>query len=169
MSSITGVSAADTNPTEDPKSPLEGDTASTGRLGDRLFGGAALGAGLTVVVLVALVGFFLVTTAVPSLMRNEVNFLTSREWVPSGAHPRFGIALMLWVTVISSILAMLVAVPLGVGVALFITQYAPPWLAKPAAQVIDLLAAVPSIVYGLWASRSRGSTTTRSRRGSRAS
>ncbi|MCE1177735.1 MAG: phosphate ABC transporter permease subunit PstC [Micrococcales bacterium] len=150
-SSITGVSAADTAPHgEDPKSALEGDRASTGRLGDRLFGGAATGAGLTVIALVVLIGVFLLSQAIPSLMKNEVNFLTSREWVPSGDHPRFGIALMAWTTVISSILAMLIAVPLGVGVALFITQYAPPWLSRPAATIIDLLAAVPSIVYGLW-------------------
>ncbi|XVX19738.1 phosphate ABC transporter permease subunit PstC [Actinomycetota bacterium] len=151
MSSITGVSAADTSPEGgDPRSALHGDGASTGRLGDRLFGGSATGAGIIVIALVVLIGVFLLSQAIPSLMRNEVNFLTSREWVPSGDHPRFGIALMLWTTVISSILAMMIAVPLGVGVALFITQYAPTWLARPAASTIDLLAAVPSIVYGLW-------------------
>jgi len=87
---------------------------------------------------------------VPSLLNNEANFLTSTEWVPSGAEPRFGIAALLWATVITSVIAMLIAVPLGVAVALFITEYAPSWLSKPAAVIIDLLAAVPSIVFGFW-------------------
>ena len=63
---------------------------------------------------------------------------------------RFGIAALLWTTVMISILAMLLAVPLAVGIALFITQYAPARLARPVAYVVDLLAAIPSIIYGIW-------------------
>jgi phosphate transport system permease protein len=129
---------------------LAGDGASTGRLGDRVFGGLAKAAGILVVGIVALVGTFLVVQAVPALLNNNVNFLTSREWVPSGAEPRFGILDMLWATVVTSVIAMIIAVPLGVAVALFLTQYAPRRLAGPAAATIDLLAAVPSIVYGFW-------------------
>jgi phosphate transport system permease protein len=146
VSSVTGVSATD----ELPGSGGQGLHASTGRAGDRLFGGTAVGAGLLVILLVALIGTFLLSQAVPALARNGANFLTSTEWQVAGDSPRFGIATMLWVTVASSALAMLIAVPLGVGVALFITQYAPPWLMRPAASLVDLLAAVPSIVYGLW-------------------
>ncbi len=62
---------------------------------------------------------------------------------------RFGILQILWTTVSISVIAMIIAVPLGVANALFLTQYAPKWLARPAASVIDLLAAIPSIVYGL--------------------
>lgn len=148
--SITGHSATDELPGPDGQKPLAGDRAGTGRLGDRLFGGLATGSGILVIALVTLVGVFLVAQALPALMNNEANFLTSREWAPAGASPRFGILDLLWATVITSVIAMLVAVPLGVAVALFITQYAPPWLAKPAATTIDLLAAVPSIVYGFW-------------------
>ena len=61
----------------------------------------------------------------PALLNNNVNFLTSREWVPSGAEPRFGILDMFWATMVTSVIAMLIAVPLGVAVALFLTQYAP--------------------------------------------
>ena len=86
----------------------------------------------------------------PALLNNNVNFLTSREWVPSGTEPRFGILDMFWATMVTSIIAMLIAVPLGVAVALFLTQYARGWLRGPAAATIDLLAAVPSIVYGFW-------------------
>lgn len=151
VSSVTGVSAADELPGAGGRPPVLGDTASTGRLGDRLFGGAARGAGLLVIALVTLIGVFLISQAIPALAKDQVNFLTSREWSPGGDAPRFGIVELIWTTVSSSTIAMLVAVPVGVAVALFITQYAPPWLRHPAASLVDLLAAVPSIVYGLWA------------------
>ena len=149
MTSVTGVSTADSSAAPG-KTPLSGDGASTGRLGDRLFGGTARGAGLLVIVVVVLIATFLLSQAVPALAHDKANFLTSTEWSVDGDTLRFGIANLLWVTVISSVIALLIAVPLGVGVALFITQYAPRWLSRPAASLVDLLAAVPSIVYGLW-------------------
>jgi phosphate transport system permease protein len=149
--SITGHSASDELPGPDGRPPLEADRASTGRLGDRIFGGLATGSGILVIGIVTLVGVFLLWQAVPSLLNNDANFLTSRIWEPSGANPRFGIADLAWATLVTSIIAMAIAVPLGVACALFITQYAPPWLSRPAAGTIDLLAAVPSIVYGFWA------------------
>jgi phosphate transport system permease protein len=99
---------------------------------------------------VTLVGVFLVSQAIPALSKNEANFLTSREWSVGGDNPRFGIMELLWTTTTASIIAMAIAVPIGVCVALFITEYAPQWLRRPAATLVDLLAAVPSIVYGLW-------------------
>ncbi|WP_270886861.1 phosphate ABC transporter permease subunit PstC [Pedococcus sp. 5OH_020] len=156
MATVTGVSVADEVPGPPERSPLSADGAGTRRLGDRLFGGAAQGAGILVIALVTLVGLFLLWQAVPALARNEAGFLTSREWTVSGDHPRFGIVELLWTTVVSSLIAMAIAVPVGVAVALFITQYAPRWLAKPAANLVDLLAAVPSIIYGLWGLRTFG-------------
>jgi len=149
VSSVTGVSAADNLPGPG-RPPLLGDNASTGRLGDRLFGGAARGAGLLVLAMVTLIGVFLLAQAIPAILKDQTSFLTSREWSPGGDAPRFGIVELLWTTVTSSAIAMVIAVPVGVSVALFITQYAPPWLRRPAASLVDLLAAVPSIVYGLW-------------------
>ncbi|HET7277522.1 MAG TPA: phosphate ABC transporter permease subunit PstC [Dermatophilaceae bacterium] len=150
MSSVTGVSAVDELPSGEHRPPLSGDSASTGRLGDRLFGGTARGAGLVVIAIVTLIGLFLLWQAVPALLKNEANFLTSREWQVEGDHPKFGIVELLWTTSAASVIAMVIAVPVGVGVALFITQYAPRWLSRPAAMLVDLLAAVPSIVYGIW-------------------
>ncbi len=151
MNSATRVAA--TGPRPDPPkiaATQQRKRASTGRIGDVLFGTAARGAGLLVIVLVVLIAVFLISQALPALAKNEANFLTSSEWQITGDQPRFGVARLLWVTVITSLTAMLLAVPVGVAVALFLTQYAPPWLAKTAASVIDLLAAVPSIVYGIW-------------------
>src|SRR4051794_19299947 len=127
-----------------------GDGASTGRMGDRLFAGAARGAGLLVIAIVTLVGVFLLSQAVPALAKNHASFLTSRVWDVDGPVLRFGILDLLWVTLISATIAMLIAVPIAIGVALFLTQYAPKRLASPFAALVDLLAAVPSIIFGLW-------------------
>lgn len=150
MPTVTGVSATDELPGPDGNKPLTGDSASTGRRGDRLFGGAATLSGVVVIAMVSLIGIFLVVQAIPALTNNSENFFTSRVWEPGGEQPAFGIVEFLWTTVMSSLIAMMLAVPLGVGVALFLTQYAPLWMRGPAAALVDLLAAVPSIVYGLW-------------------
>ena len=157
MPSITGVSSVDELRGPEGHGPLQSDRASTGQFGDRLFGGTARGAGLLVIALVTLVAVFLLSQALPSLAKDKVNFLTSTQWNVDGTPMQFGIANLLWVTMLSSATAMLIAVPLGVGVALFITQYAPTWLSRPAASLVDLLAAVPSIVYGLWGLQVLGS------------
>ncbi|NHN55498.1 phosphate ABC transporter permease subunit PstC [Calidifontibacter sp. DB0510] len=146
----TGVSASDSLPGPDGSKP-EGDNASTGRLGDRIFGGTATFAGLSVIAIVVLIGAFLVVQALPALTSNNANFLTSRDWQTSDPM-RFGVLELLWTTVSTSLVALIIAVPFSVAIALFLTQYAPAWLARPAAALVDLLAAVPSIVYGLWGS-----------------
>jgi phosphate transport system permease protein len=121
-----------------------------GHLGDRLFAGLARGSGGLVVAIVAFVGIFLLALAIPALAKDQSSFLFSRIWQPGGDKPQFGIAALFYTTVVSSIIAMLIAVPIAVGVALFITYYAPKRLASPVAHAVDLLAAVPSIIYGLW-------------------
>ena len=120
------------------------------RWGDRVFEWAAAGASWFVVILVVLVAIFLTIKSVPAILDDKVNFLTSTEWSPTPGDLRFGVAALLWTTVIISIIALVLAVPLAVGIALFITQYAPARLAKPVAYIIDLLAAIPSIIYGIW-------------------
>ena len=137
-----------------PRSPLSG--RGTSRRGDAVFAQLVRGSGLVVVGLVVLTGAFLVWKALPALTANEAGFLTSREWQPGAQPPRFGIAALLWTTVLAATLALLIAVPVAVGVALFITMYAPRRLAQPVGYVIDLLAAIPSIIYGLWGIRVLG-------------
>lgn len=150
MSSVTGVPTVNGGAGRGDQPAPHGDQASTGRLGDRLFGGAATASGVIVIAMVTLIATFLIIQAVPALINNQENFLTSRVWSPGGDQPAFGILEFLWTTVAASTIAMLVAVPFGVAVALFLTQYAPAWMRGPAAALVDLLAAVPSIVYGLW-------------------
>jgi phosphate transport system permease protein len=146
--STTGRSVVDELPSTEGRQPLSGDRAGWRRAGDRIFGGLATGAGVAVILIVTLVGVFLIATAVPALLHNQGRFLTQRDWSTSPLD--FGIVQLLWTTVASSVVALAIAVPFSIGIALFLTQYSPRWLAGPAAAVIDLLAAVPSIVFGLW-------------------
>jgi phosphate transport system permease protein len=120
------------------------------RLGDRIFTALATGSGIFIIVLVALVAAFLLWKAIPSIADDKKNFFTAGEWTVGDSGSSFGIAYLLWTTVISSVFAMAIAVPLAIGIALFITHYAPARLSKPVAYVIDLLAAIPSIIYGIW-------------------
>ncbi|CAJ1503787.1 phosphate ABC transporter permease subunit PstC [[Mycobacterium] kokjensenii] len=119
--------------------------------GERLFRAAAVAAGSTVVFAIALIAIFLLVRAVPSLLANEANFFTSPQFrTTDPKHLSFGIRDLLMVTVLSSLFALALAVPISVGIAVFLTHYAPQRLTRPFAVVIDLLAAVPSIVFGLW-------------------
>jgi phosphate transport system permease protein len=120
------------------------------RIGDRVFHGFAAGSGAFVVILIALIAIFLIVKAAPAIADDKSNFLFSRDWSVDGATLQFGVVDLLWVTVIISLLAMAISVPIAVGIALFITQYAPKRVAQPVAYIVDLLAAVPSIVYGIW-------------------
>jgi phosphate transport system permease protein len=124
--------------------------SGSGRFGDRLFFGLTAGASAFVTLIVVLIAIFLLTKSLPSIAHDKVNFFTSFDWSTRPSDLHFGIAKLLWVTVIISALALLIAVPLAIGIALFTTQYAPRRVARPIAYAIDLLAAIPSIIYGVW-------------------
>ncbi len=87
--------------------------------------------------------------AYPAFGKDKVNFWTSKEWSPDGTH-RFGILALAAGTLLSSAVALVMAVPVALGVAIFITEYAPRRISRFLGHITDLLAAVPSVVYGLW-------------------
>ncbi len=119
--------------------------------GDRLFMSVAAAAGSTIVIGVLLIALFLVIRAVPSLQANHENFFTSAKFdTADGKDLAFGIRDLFMVTVLSSMSALALAVPVAVGIAMFLTQYAPARLSRPFGAIVDLLAAVPSIIFGLW-------------------
>jgi len=120
------------------------------RIGDRVLATLTAGSGAFIVLLIALVAIFLLSQAIPSIAKDHANFLFSRQFSVRSEPLQFGVLDLLWVTVISSVLALLIAVPIAVGIALFITQYAPKSIRKGVAYLIDLLAAIPSIIYGIW-------------------
>jgi len=121
-------------------------------LGDRIFRALAEGSGVLIVVLIAAIGLFLLWRAVPALARNDVNFLLyGGNWVTTDTSAmKFGVAELFQVTVFVSIFALILAMPVALGIAIFLTQYAPRRLAGPLGYMVDLLAAVPSIIYGVW-------------------
>jgi phosphate transport system permease protein len=128
-----------------------GGLPKRGRFGaENAFRGVTLAAGAMVLVIIVAIAIFLVARAVPALRANTVDFFTYDSWFPNEAAPRFGIAALAFGTVLSSVLALLFAVPTALGIALFLSHYAPRRLATGLGFVIDLLAAVPSVVFGLW-------------------
>ncbi|MEV6577606.1 phosphate ABC transporter permease subunit PstC [Streptomyces sp. NPDC051582] len=142
---------ASTTPTQiDQAPPVSKSARSTGRAGDKIFAGLSKGSGILLLVIMASIAIFLTYRASIALSKNEGNFLTTFDWNASATPPVFGIAVLLFGTIVSSIIAMAIAVPIAVGIALFISHYAPRKLAAPLAYVVDLLAAVPSIIYGIW-------------------
>jgi phosphate transport system permease protein len=126
-----------------------GRSASRRSRGEIPFRYASTGAGIFLLVIMAAIGVFLVVEAVPALQANKGSFFTDLIWEPNGSQI-FGIGALAFGTVVSATLALIMAVPVAVGVALFISHYAPRRMAGVLGYVIDLLAAVPSVVYGLW-------------------
>ncbi len=114
------------------------------------FRGLSTAAGAMVLVIILAIGYFLISKAVPALRANTVNFFSYQQWFPNEAQPKFGIAVLAFGTVLSALIALIVAVPIALGIALFLSHYAPKRLATPLGFIIDLLAAVPSVVFGLW-------------------
>jgi phosphate transport system permease protein len=116
--------------------------------GDRRFRLASATIASISIVLLFAIGWQLTSAAWPAIQNFGAGFLVGREWDP--IREWFGALPFLWGTVISSFLALLIAVPVALGAAIFLAELAPPWLARPVGFLIELLAAVPSVVFGLW-------------------
>ena len=115
---------------------------------DKLFRGVATGGGVTVLLIMLLVGTFLTIKATSALHEAGFSFLTTQAWNPDGHN--FGIAAVLFGTILIALVAVCLAVPLSTATALYITEYAPRRMRSILVGVIDLMAAIPSVVYGLW-------------------
>jgi phosphate transport system permease protein len=118
------------------------------RLRERLFSGATFVAALLVLILLGGVALSLLHGAWPALAHFRFGFLTREVWNP--VTDQFGALAAVYGTVITSLIALLVAIPVGFGIAIFLTELAPVWLQRPVGVAIELLAAVPSIIYGIW-------------------
>lgn len=130
------------------RSPERAPARSAVRFGDLVFAGIARAA--AVVTLLLLVGIIvsLVAGAWPSIQHFGLRFLWTSEWDP--VQERFGGLVMIYGTLATSLIALLIAVPVSFGIALFLTELSPRWLKRPLGTAIELLAAIPSIVYGMW-------------------
>ena len=115
---------------------------------DRLFSVLAHGAAwFTLLLLVGILGS-LVVGAAPAIERFGLGFLWSTDWDP--VQEKFGGLVMIYGTLMTSLIALVIAVPVSFGIALFLTEMSPGWLKRPLGTAIELLAAVPSVVYGMW-------------------
>jgi phosphate transport system permease protein len=122
--------------------------AARQRLGDRLFHGATLGAAILVLLLLGGVTLALIKGGWPAISTFKLDFLTREVWNP--VTEKFGGLAAIYGTLVTSTIAMLVAIPVSFGIAVFLTELCPGWLRRPVAMAVELLAAVPSIIYGIW-------------------
>jgi phosphate transport system permease protein len=118
------------------------------RLPDSAFKWAAAGAALTILALIVLVGWKLAQGSHLAMAQFGLGFFTSSDWNP--VTEQYGALPFIFGTLVSSLLALLIAVPLGVATALFLTDLAPLAVRQPIVMVIEMLAAVPSVIFGLW-------------------
>jgi phosphate transport system permease protein len=138
--------AATTSPA--PSRPSRSWTEIGTEIGDRVYSWSIVGFASLVPLLLMLIFVAVGAAAWPALRTFGFSFLTSSDWDPVAQH--FGAAPAIFGTIVSSILALLIATPLAIGVAVFLSEFAPGWLRQPVAFTVDLLAAVPSVVYGFW-------------------
>jgi phosphate transport system permease protein len=117
-------------------------------MADRIFGWVAKGAAVVALGLLIAILTTLTISAWPAISKYGFSFLTSTTWDP--VKDEYGGLVMIYGTVATSIIALLIAVPVSFGIALFLTELSPAWLKRPLGTAIELLAAVPSIVYGMW-------------------
>ncbi len=141
---------AATPQTQPPAAPAERRAMSTGSTGDAVFAGLATASGILVLLLLGAIIVMLFVGGLPAFRAFGFDFLTSTVWNPNPAHERYGALIPIYGTVVSAILAMLIAVPLAFGIAFFLTEIAPQWLRRPVGTAVELLAAVPSIIFGMW-------------------
>ena len=117
-------------------------------IGDRLYKIIITGFALCIPLLLAAIAVEIAIAAWPALSQFGFGFLTSSQWDPVAGV--YGAAPAIFGTIVTSIIALVVATPLALGVAIFLSEFAPVWLRQPVAFLVDLLAAIPSVVYGLW-------------------
>ena len=117
-------------------------------IGDSIYRWTITAFALCIPILLLFIALEVGTAAWPALKTFGLSFLFTSDWDPP--HNVFGAAPAIYGTVISSIIALIIATPLALGVAIFLSEFAPNWLRQPVAFLVDLLAAIPSVVYGLW-------------------
>ncbi len=121
---------------------------ASGAFGDMLFSGLARAAGIFVLILLGAIIVTLFIGGWPALRHFGPGFLTSTDWDP--VQQIFGGAVPIFGTLVTAVVALVLSVPLAFGIAFFLTEMAPEWLRRPIGTAVELLAAVPSIIYGMW-------------------
>ena len=137
-----------------PTSPPKRVITTKPRFSDKVFRAIVTAGGLSSLVVLALIAFFLVYNGLDVFRSEGLKFLTGFDWIDAspeeGLPAQYGIGAMLYGTLVIGFLAVLFGVPIAVGAALFLSYYAPEWIKKPMVVVVDVMAAIPSVVFGLW-------------------
>ncbi len=135
-------------PSRAPRTPPAASGGRRARATGRTFHGLALGAGIAILVILAAVAAFLLVEAWPAIVASA-DELEGISWFDAGSLLEY-VAPLVFGTILSSVLALTFAVPIAIGIALFISHYAPRAVSQSLGYLVDLLAAIPSVVYGLW-------------------
>jgi phosphate transport system permease protein len=138
-------------PATERRSPVKPAKQRTPRrLGDVVFSGSATAAGVLILVILAAVAAFLVAQALPAINTPTAELAERIQWIEDGQSLFGYVGPLVFGTVLAALIALVIATPVAIGVALFISHYSPRRLAQVFGYVVDLLAAIPSVVYGLW-------------------
>lgn len=121
---------------------------TTANSGDLIFEKLTLLFAISVFLLVILMAYEMYQGSLPSIRKFGWSFLFNSTWDP--VQEIYGALPIIFGTIVSSVLALLIALPLSIGVAVFLAEVAPPWLEKPMSFLVELLAGIPSVIYGLW-------------------
>jgi len=120
------------------------------RLGDRIFYWITRVSAISVLLILGGIIISLIIGAMPAIKEFGIPFLWTQRWAPSADPPVLGALAPMYGTLITSFIAMLIAIPVGLGIAIFLTELCPQWLRRPIGIAVELLAGIPSIIYGMW-------------------
>ncbi len=124
------------------------------RFSDKVFRFVVTSGGFTALIILSLIAIFLLLEGLPVFRDQGFKFVTGFDWnsgdPDNGVPATFGIGAMLIGTLVVSFIGLIIALPIAVGTALFLTYYAPHWIKRPLTIMVDLMAAIPSVIYGLW-------------------
>lgn len=145
---MTGASITRSNPTRKPAEYNHSSLRSSKTFGDRVYQGAITAFAIAIPLLLIVIAYKVMQGAWPAFREFRFDFFLSSEW--DVANGKFGAGSAIYGTVATSVIALVIAAPLAIGAAIFLSELAPSWIRQPLAFLVDLLAAIPSIVYGLW-------------------
>jgi phosphate transport system permease protein len=134
--------------------PPKREITTVPRFSDKVFRAVVTGGGFSSLAILGLISLFLLYNGLSVFKTEGLRFITGFDWIvpqpDSGIPGQYGIGAMLWGTLVIGLIALFFGFPISVGAALFLSYYAPDWLKKPMVLVIDVMAAIPSVVFGLW-------------------
>ncbi len=134
--------------------PEKREITTVPRFSDKVFRFVVTSGGFTALIILSLIAIFLLLEGLPVFRDQGFKFVTGFDWnsgdPDNGVPATFGIGAMLIGTLVVSFIGLIIALPIAVGTALFLTYYAPHWIKRPLTIMVDLMAAIPSVIYGLW-------------------